>query len=75
MSLLVGPNAATFIGGSGVANGDELGDVIEQVAGETRTPQPHVRVNVGTYEKVRLHTFLLPVSMTELAASWAIRWN
>ena len=38
MSLLVGPNAATFIGGSGVANGAKLGDVIEQVAEKSDTP-------------------------------------
>jgi hypothetical protein len=62
MSLLFGPHAATFIGGAGVADGAKLGHVIEHVAKKVRQAQPDIKVNVETYGKVRLHTFLLPVS-------------
>ena len=62
MSVLLGPDAATFICGFGIANGAKLGHVFKQVVEKVQHAQLHVKVSVETYEQVRLHTFLLPAS-------------
>ena len=64
MSLLLGPEAATFISGMTVADGAKLEKVLKELVEKLQKEQPQVKVKTEAYEKVRLDVFSLPLAGT-----------